>query len=162
MKPINPKDLVVGFKERIKGIVIGPWGRLYGSPIPVIPVPTIDSLLARANGRRRVRRLDSGDINRIVGRCRDAENGYWSYGHGGLVASSYGWWARSTYAFAAKIDGGVYLGITDLNAKTLGTPGAGWHELWNLTTSGPEKQAKKLRAWRDRNLNRTVVRVRMD
>ena len=148
------------FKDCIKGIVFAPWGRIYGSLTPVRPVPTIDSLLTRANGSRRVRTLDPATIDRLIRRCRDAAEGHWSYDDGGLVANAYGWIARSTFAFAAKIEGDVYVGITSINAKTQGTPGAGWSELRNFTSSGPPRQAEKLRSWRDENLNQTVIWVR--
>ena len=146
------------FQKRIKGIVFGSWGRIYGSLRPVRPVPTIETLLDKANGRRRVRTLDREDVEELIAKCRNQPDGHWASISGGR-AHFIRWASRSTFAFAARIDGRTYIGITEMNGITKG-PGSGWIDLYNLSVSGEQKRVVKLRNWRDRNLNKTVVWVK--
>jgi hypothetical protein len=147
------------FKDIVKGIIFGPWGRIYWTPQELLPTPTIESLLARANGNRRIRLLNRSDIDEIIQDCRNAHDGHWTNRIGGLVARRYGWPAWSTYSLAAKIDGNVYVGITTIDASEHGTPVSGWRELAYLSVSGDQRRAEKLRSWRDDNLNKSVVCV---
>jgi hypothetical protein len=118
---------------------------------------TILTLLDKANGPRRKRILGPTALDEIIADCK--EEGDHSSIHAGLVANAYPNAALTTLAVAARIDGKVFVGVRAINAKTKGSPAAGWDEWKNFDRSGPEKQAEKLRKWWDNHIGSTVVQV---
>ena len=79
-------------------------------------VARIETMLGRANGRRRERLLS---MSSVMSCLRDVVEGCEYSGHnGGTVANAYNYPATTTHVMAARVEGRVFLGITTSDAKS--------------------------------------------
>lgn len=98
----------------------------------VVVTPALQSVVDRANGRRRTRTLPA---QWIADAAADLAPGERQFFHGGHVANAYGFAAIATVAVVWRDEAGqAYATVTTGNAKR-GCTGFGRRDIWTIPTT---------------------------